>query len=487
LLTWTAVDPYVKRRERVTAVVMALLAVMVVGALVVALVVTRRPVVAAGDGIGDPYVPTAGGWGYDVGSYAVDVRFDPASGRLEGRTTVTLTPRMDLATIHLDLALTATSVVSNGVSLSFSQTGTDLAISAPTPPLGSFREGSAVSLVISYEGRPIDVRLGGEGAVYVREDETLIAGEPDSAPVWFPANEHPSDPATYTFTVSVPEGYQAICAGALLSHDVIAGRDVWRWAVTDETVTYATMLAAGHYDIATEQARIGDRTVSAVYAVSRLADEPARAMRWLRESPQAATTLTRWLGPYPIATIGGIVPGVDPWWGGLEISGRPIYHPQTVGSRAVLHHELAHMWLGDTVTLQRWDDLFINESLTSYAEWLAEEADGRASVEARFTHLYDTSKDSFWRQRLSDPGSGRQLFTRVYDRGAMAVHATRVAMGDAAFFPFFRAWAQQRGPRSLELWRDQAQQASPVDLRPLFAAWLDGTEKVPPRPEYGFR
>ncbi len=474
--------------RRTTTVWVALAAVLVVLALVAAMLVSRRPVPSAA-GVGDPNNPSAGGSGYDVTSYDLDLAFDPASGRLQGSATVTLTPRENLAVLHLDLALAVTSARLGGVDLPYDQSDGDLAIRpAPAWPVSAgFVAGRPVSLVVTYEGRPADARLSGEGAVYTQGDETLIAGEPEAAAAWYPANDHPSDPARFALTVRVPAGYQAISVGRLVAHTSEAAGETWRWATDEPTVTYATMLAVGRFDVVVENARVADRDVQAVYAVSRqLPGGTERTLQWLRTSPAQATILTRWLGPYPSSSIGGVVTAARPWWGGLETLGRPVYHPYVVGEGAVVAHELAHMWLGDTVTLHRWDDLFLNESLTSYVEWLAEEQAGRVGPQARFDDLYAKAPASFWRQRLSDPGPGRALFTRVYDRGAMAVHATRVAMGDEAFFPFLRAWAQQSGPASLEQWRAQAQRVSPVDLQPLFAAWLDGTTKVPQRPELGF-
>lgn len=487
--TWIGADPDDAYRRRVGVAILSATAVLVVLALVAALLVTRRTAVESAAGIGDPYYPRAGGSGYDVTAYDVHLSFDPPTGRLNATTTVTLTPVDTLSVLHLDLALPVESVRLGATVLRHVQSDGDLAVTAaPLGPLpGAFEAGREIRLEVAYSGRPADVDLGGEGAVYTSGDETLIAGEPEGASAWYPVNEHPSDPARFAVTATVPSGYQAISVGRLVGFDAGPGVDVWRWATDEPTVSYATMLAVGLYDVVQEQVLVGGVETQAVYAVSRRVADGDRAMQWLRTSPTAADTLRPWLGAYPLTSIGGIVPGANPWWGGLETLGRPIYHPQVVGSDAVLHHELAHMWLGDSVTLQRWDDLFINESLATYAEWLAEQARGRGSPQSRFDDLYARAPDSFWRQRLSDPGAGRQLFTRVYDRGAMAVHATRVAMGDEAFFAFFGRWAAQRGPRSLEQWRAQAQEASSADLGPLFSAWLDGTSKVPRRPELGFR
>ena len=248
------------------------------------------------------------------------------------------------------------------------------------------------------------------------------------------------------------------------------------------------MLAVGQYDLETVPMVVGGVQTEAVYAVSERNAEPQRALAWLKRSQAAVTTLEARLGPYPLTSLGGIVPGVDTWWGGMETLGRPVYNPRLVGQDGVLYHELAHMWLGDTVTLDRWQDIFLNEALASYTEWLATADAAGTTPQAYFDELYRRSDrvGGFWDQVLSDPGT-RGLFTRVYDRGPMAVHALRVRMGDEAFFQFFKDWADRAGPHSLVQGRHAAQEASPVDVRPLLAAWLDGSDKVPASPEFGFR
>ena len=37
----------------------------------------------------------------------------------------------------------------------------------------------------------------------------------------------------------------------------------------------------------------------------------------------------------------------------------------------VMLHELAHLWLGDLVTMKWWDDLWLNESFGEYCGTLA--------------------------------------------------------------------------------------------------------------------
>ena len=467
----------------------ALGAVLVVCAVVAAILAGRpsrepsdtsvdaAPPASGSAGLGDPYYPDAGGGGYDVQRYDVRVRAGAPGSELRGTTTVTAVATQDLDWLHLDLLLSARSATVNGHRASIDQRGDDLSVLAPRadPAAPAIRGGSTFTVTIEYDGVPAKVQRGRDPAYYQAGDEFVIAGEPFGASLWYPANDHPRDAATMTFTVSVPEGVEAVCAGRLLTHgadESEAGRERWRWQVDAPTVTYATFLAVGQYRL---QQGVADGRPF-VYAVSeRLsASDQRAALRWLGETPAVVKGLEKYLGPYPFSGIGGFVGGADFVWGGLETAMRPVYNKQGVGSRSLLAHEMAHMWFGDTVTLTEWNDLFNNESLASYAEWLTS---GENEPSAMFSIIYHTDDDpTFWTSPLADPGRAH-LFERVYDRGPTAVHALRTRMGDEAFFAMLRSWAQRPGARSLEDFRRHADEATPEDLSGLFREWLDEADR----------
>ena len=429
-------------------------------------------------GIGDPYLPDAGGGGYDVQHYDVRVTAGAPGEQLRGSATITAQATQDLDRLHLDLHLDATSAAVNGTPATLDQDGDDLSVQAGRPDASrpAIRAGDVFTVTVEYTGHPERARLEGTPAYYRNAAEFVIAGEPSGASLWYPANDHPRDAATMQFTISVPKGSEAICAGRLLTHGADPSddaRELWVWQIDSPTVTYATFLSVGQFKL--EQGVADGRPF--VYAVSEQLSgaDQAKALRWLRTTPAVIRTLEGYLGPYPFSGAGGFVASTDFNWSGLETAMRPVYENKRVGSSSLLNHELAHMWLGDTVTLTEWNDVFNNESLTSYVEWLTTPGDDPAGI---FRYFYDgqASRPGFWRPPLSDLGRN-DLFERVYDRGPIVVHALRTRMGDEAFFALLRSWAQQRGPRSLEDFRRQADDATPEDLTGFFAEWLDQTDR----------
>lgn len=434
-----------------------------------------------GDGVGDRYFPTAGGGGYDARHYRIDLAYDEPSRELSGSTTMTATATTTLASLHLDLDLTVEQAELDGIQVKFTQNGRDVHLRSNRV----LRPGDEFQVRLSYAGRPAD--LNSED-IKVNDRELVIASEPFSAPLWFPSNDHPSDPATMEATVTVPAGLQALSSGSLISRDTgtDAATDTWHWRSAEPMTTYLNFLAVGPYDLHTGEA--GGR--SFLYAISRqLEPEVARrAEAALRTTPEFVAELEAIWGPYPFTEIGGIAPSTEFSFGALETQPRPIYNPGALVAEParLVVHEYAHMWFGNRVTLERWDDVVMNESYASYSEWAVAERRGGRSANENLMRMYAASDDATWTVPIDDPGAD-QLFGNVYTRGPMALQALRNTVGDEAFFALGRDWASRSGPHSFEDWQALARQYSPVDLSNYFTVWFSARSKPAPTPENGFR
>ena len=204
----------------------------------------------------------------------------------------------------------------------------------------------------------------------------------------------------------------------------------------------------------------------------------------LAREPEIIRFLSGYLGPYPFGQAGGIVDD-DPGIGfALENQTRPIYAQGWFSSpgdnTSVVAHELAHQWTGDSLALDRWRDIWLNEGFASYMEWLWSEDQGNATAQEIFDFYAQTpADDGFWTLRIGDPGPDHIFDGPVYDRGAMTLHALRTQIGDASFFRLLKRWTatQSGGNVDTAEFQPLAERISGQDLDAFFRTWLYTPEK----------
>jgi aminopeptidase N len=486
------------------------------------------------DGIGDAYFPLDGNGGYDVAHYDLELAYEPETGELAGRATITAAATQPLSRFDLDLdGLLVTGVTVDGAEASFTtetfdvdtatgqplddgdadsadadidpgadpadneadaaddDTGAEPADPARTElvitPSTGIDDGATFTTVVDYGGVPVTIDdASGFGGVIRTDDGAVIVGQPRVAATWFPVNDHPSDKATYRILMSVPEGLQAIGNGRLTARTTVDGRTEWEWTADSPMASYLATATIGRFDIATFSAD-GVDYWNAV--APDLYDEPAEegpagasygdlADAAFARGPEVTAFLAERFGPYPFTESGGIAVNLDQLDYALENQTRPIYGPWVFASPdgiSTVVHELAHQWFGDSVSIARWQDIWLNEGFATYAEWLWSEAQGGQSADDLYA-FFDArpAGDAFWSVEIGDPGPSALFGDAVYNRGAMALHALRAELGDELFFDTIRAWADDNayGSVTTEQFIAFVEEAAGRDLDAFFDAWL---------------
>jgi aminopeptidase N len=415
-------------------------------------------------GIGDPYFPLAGNGGYEVDHYDLGLKVRPKVDRVKAVATISATATQSLSSFNLDFrGLKVTFASVNGQPASVARRGAEMTVTPGAPIAG----GNSFTVVVAYHGRPHPI--GGVGWIRTH-DGTAVFSEPNGSPSWFPCNDHPSDKASYSFTVTVPRRYRAIANGLIDSAQRDGGTSTFAWHEPQPMATYLATVTIGHF-------RIKPSVIDGLPAWTAVAPgEGGRSRRSLRKLPRIISLYSSRFGPYPFASAGSIVvPGKSAT--ALETQTRPVY----VGApfAMVVAHETAHQWFGDAVSLAQWQDIWLNEGFATWVTWMWQARARDADLRDVFaTYLHSSFKffgvRHFWKLPPGAPGPKKLFSLAVYYRGAMTLEALREKVGDAAFYSTLRDWVAQHlyGNGTTQQFISLAETESGVSLGHFFDVWL---------------
>ncbi len=200
--------------------------------------------------------------------------------------------------------------------------------------------------------------------------------EADDAREAFPCWDEPGFKLEWQMVIEVPEKHTAVTNTPVESESVHEG---WRKLVFQRTKplpSYLLAIAAGTLE------RVPITGMSIPGNVVTIHGQSHLARLAVETTPPILKALEKYFGePYPFEKL-DLIAIPEYWPGAMENPGAVTYAANIllVDSQAasvsqqrtlarVTAHELAHMWFGDVVTMQWWDDLWLNES---FADWLGD-------------------------------------------------------------------------------------------------------------------
>lgn len=432
----------------------------------------RQSTVGSPKGI-DSYWPHDGNGGTDAQHYNVNVDYDFASGTLTGRTVVTMRATQDLTSVYLDLLLPVTSAKVDGrVARTTRSTDHEVRVTLPR----AVASGTIFRVELTYRGQPARYDYAGEANWLADGQEVVTMNQPHMAPWWFPSNDHPSDKARFDIRVTVARNKLVASNGRYLGRVVKGTRATTHWQTKDPMATYLAFFAAGDFARETGLSGHGIRYYNFVSKRLGSADR-LRATQMLRRTANMTDWLENWLGDYPFATTGGVVTKL-PVGFALENQTRPTYGSWIYPG--VIVHELAHQWFGDSVSVRRWRDIWLNEGFATFAEVAYDAARTGPSVKSWLKRQYDDScrfaSSPLWTLDLRNPGRDDIFDSAVYDRGAMVLAALQGRIGVADLNELLRTWVADHhdGNVAIAQFEALAETVSGEDLDAFFDAWLGG-------------
>ncbi|MFB4312998.1 M1 family metallopeptidase [Actinomadura sp. 21ATH] len=428
-------------------------------------------------GVGDPYFPDMGNGGYDVAHYDIGLKYDPATKGVQAVTSIKARATQNLSRFNLDFLgpLKISALRVNGAKAAYKRTGAqELEI---TPPKG-LRANGTFTVTVAYSGVPQtinDPALGTSGWIPTA-DGAVMLNQPFGAATVYPVNDHPTDKATYTITLTAPKDLTTLANGDFAGKATRGGWTVSHWRMKQPMASELSMLAIGRYDVISGRTKDGVPNITATD--QGLGISAANAQKFHQQTEDIQAFLQGNFGRYPFGSTGGIVAKAGVGYA-LETQGRPMYdlahRPGSIPSPGLIAHELAHQWYGDSVTPERWADIWLNEGFATYSEWmLAEKQDGK-SVQESFDEVYATPADAgLWKPKTADPGRDNIFHSTVYDRGAMTLHVLRKEIGEKDFARLIKQWpaVNRDGNVSTRDFIRFAEKLSGEQLDDLFQKWV---------------
>ncbi|KRV46360.1 aminopeptidase [Wenjunlia vitaminophila] len=427
-----------------------------------------------------------------VDSYQIELDLTGAQegGTFRSTTRVGFRSRQTGASTFIDLiAPTVHEVVLNGASLDPAEVFQDSRITLPE--LAEINELTVVAdcaYTNTGEGLHRFVDPVDQQAYLYTQFEV-----PDARRV-FASFEQPNLKATFQFTVRAPEGWTVVSNSP--SPEPVDG--VWRFAPTPRLSGYVTALVAGPYHAVHSEYRRGEQVVPlGLYCRPSLA-EYLDADAIFEVTRQGFDWFQEKFGyPYPFAKYDQLfVPEFNA--GAMENAGAVTIRDQYVFRSKVtdaayetraetILHELAHMWFGDLVTMEWWNDLWLNESFATYTSVACQ----AHAPDSRWPHAWTTFANSMktWAYRQDQLPSTHPIMADIrdlddvlvnfdgitYAKGASVLKQLVAYVGTDQFFQGVRAYFKRHAYANTRL-SDllvALEETSGRDLSAWSKAWLE--------------
>ena len=327
-----------------------------------------------------------------------------------------------------------------------------------------------------------------DGLVYV-----WTSLEPDEARRLWACFDQPDLKAPHRFVVTAPASWLVTSNGAPESIEDAGDARVWTYPDTPRLSTYVVVVNAGPFHEVRQQ---HDGYDLGFYCRQSLVPQLERDLDEMVTLTRQGLAFfgERFASPFPqerydqvfVPNLGG---AMENWgcvtYGDGQLFRTPPTHAQRSTRAEFIFHEMAHMWFGDLVTMQWWDDLWLNEAFASWAaNWgmaaASEFTDQWATflvAGKRTAYEMDMSPASHpIRGDVADVSEAMANFDAItYVKGQSVLHQLVAYIGEDAFVEGLRDYFSRFAFSNTRLddLMDCYSRASGRDLSAWTKSWLD--------------
>lgn len=309
----------------------------------------------------------------------------------------------------------------------------------------------------------VDIQfIAGELSLNRSEEYLYTLLVPDRARTVFPCFDQPDLKARFTLELEIPGEWVASGNGSLEKIQEIGERKKYQFKESAPISTYLFAFAAGRFQV--QDAERDGRPMTMFYRESDTAKVAASAKTIFDLHAHALNWLEEYTGiSYPFEKFDFVlIPTFQ--YGGMEHVGNIFYREgslmldegattnQLLARASLIAHETAHMWFGDLVTMQWFDDVWLKEVFANFmAAKIVNPSFPEINHELRFLLAHQPSAYGEDRsggahpiqqplENLQDAGT---LYGRIiYQKAPVVMRQLESLVGEATFRDGLREYLQ---------------------------------------------
>ena len=323
--------------------------------------------------------------GVDVQNYAFSITLSDSTNQIQGETSIRFTRADDRQTVWFDLISPRDSSqtgmrvravsLPDGKAVPFSQRNDRVFINLPAAP------NQPTEVVIRYDGTPAKGLIISQN----KFGERTFFGDnwPNNARNYLPVIDHPSDKATCSFAVNAPATYRIIANGKFLNESSLPnGRKLTRWQENTPIPTKVMVIGAAKFAVEEVGSVGGVPVQSWLYP-----NDSQKGFIDYRPAKEILQYFINKIGPYSYEKLANVESTTI--FGGMENASCIFYNEKVIVGKkdsdveALLAHEIAHQWFGNSATEADWSQLWLSEGFATYFSALyLEHAYGKDTLNA---------------------------------------------------------------------------------------------------------
>jgi aminopeptidase N len=387
---------------------------------------------------------------YDVTSYHLDARIDPATKSLKGSNKITFKTVEDFTKMQVDLwsNLPISKIVfDDQTPAAFTRELNAVFVELPE----KVQKKSSHSVTVYYSGVPTAARRPPwDGGISWDHDPDgnpwIVVTCPETgASIWWPNKDHASDkPDNTTISITVPPELDEISNGRLQARTILP--DGWvryDWFVSYPINNYCVTFNIGKYAHFSDEyvGQDGEPLTLDYYVLPKNLE---KAKEHFKQVKTMLAVYEKYFGKYPFPRDGyklvecphtGMEHQSCIAYGNRYLGGFRGRSSSDVGLKFdfIIIHESAHEWWGNSVTMKDIADMWIHESFAAYAESLfVEDQYGRAEALKYINGKKGNVRNEF--PIISEYGLYRKSPADMYDKGQLILNTLRSVLDDDALW-----------------------------------------------------